>query len=88
MTLFSTIYLTTWGVIIICMPYIISNTPLYKYRICIISFTGITIGFIQTTYNVLESAGEVNLLVGLLNGNLDKNVQVRLYTEDGSATGM
>ena len=45
-----------------------------------------TIGFLETRYTVDEDDGTVNLLVGLISGNLTKDIVVRFYTEDGTAT--
>lgn len=48
--------------------------------------TGVRIGFERTEYSVREDAGQIQLVVRVLDGVLSDNVRVRLETEDGSAT--
>ena len=49
----------------------------------------ITIGFNRTTYNVRESDGSVSLTIGVMEGELHKDVTIpiKLTTVDGSADG-
>ena len=48
---------------------------------------GITIGFDQVTYSVLEDAGSANVTVSILSGNLARNAVVTLLVSGGTATG-
>ena len=49
-------------------------------------FSGITIGFNQTAYSVNEGAGSVNTTVSILDGTLDRNVFVTVFTSDATAS--
>lgn len=49
---------------------------------------GITIGIQQTLYSVSESDGFVTLGIAVLSGESEDNVEVRLFTEDGTALGI
>ena len=48
---------------------------------------GITIGFDQVTYSVLEDVGSANVTVSILSGNLARNAVVTLLVSGGTATG-
>ena len=45
-----------------------------------------TIGFEELVYSVDEDASQVVVDVVVLDGNLTRNVEVELNTQDGSAT--
>ena len=43
------------------------------------------IGFEEVLYNGTEPSGEIQVVVGVLQGELSEDVAVRIYTEDGTA---
>ena len=47
--------------------------------------TEVVIGFIDPPYQVNESDGSVNLTIGVLTGNLQRQVVLRLSTSDDTA---
>ncbi len=49
------------------------------------SFADITIGFNPATDSVRENEGFINLVVEVLEGNLQTNIDIRLDTRDGTA---
>ncbi len=49
------------------------------------SFADITIGFNPATDSVRENEGFINLIVEVLEGNLQTNIDIRLDTRDGTA---
>ena len=52
-------------------------------------FVGITFGFDQTMYSVMEGTSSVAVTVSLMNGMLDSNITeviITLTTEEGTAT--
>ena len=49
-------------------------------------FSGVTIGFNITEYSVNEDAGSVSAVVSVLNGTLARDVSVRVFTSDATAT--
>ena len=53
---------------------------------CDSPFSGVTIGFNQTAYSVNEGAGSVDTTVSILNGTLDRNVFVTVFTSDATAS--
>ena len=54
----------------------------------IFSRTVVVIGFQPDQYTVDEGAGSVNFTVLVIDGELDFDVVVEFFTEDGSAQGM
>ena len=46
-----------------------------------------TIGFLETIYTADEDDGTVELLVGIISGEVTKDIVVRFYTEDRTAVG-
>ena len=50
--------------------------------------TVVVIGFQPDQYTVDEGAGSVNFTVLVIDGELDFDVVVEFFTEDGSAQGM
>ena len=44
------------------------------------SFAGVTIGFSPSTYQIMESAGNVDLMIHVLSGQLNRSVTVNLET--------
>ena len=55
--------------------------------ICTFSTPAVTIGFIQTDYEVAENGGPVQFLIGVLEGILTIPVEVSFAIEDGTAVG-
>ena len=51
-----------------------------------ITFSGVTIGFNITEYYVSEGIGSVSAIVSVLSGTLARDVSVRVFTSDDSAT--
>jgi len=49
------------------------------------SSAGIILGFIPASVNVRENEGTVNLVVGVLQGTLQTNINIQLATRDGTA---
>ena len=49
-------------------------------------FAEALVGFVPTTYEVLEDAGSVTLNINLLGGTLEREVTVSFSTGPGSAT--
>ena len=49
-------------------------------------FAEALVGFVPTTYEVLEDAGSVTLNINLLEGTLEREVTVSFSTGPGSAT--
>ena len=49
-------------------------------------FLGVTIGFNITEYSVSENASSVSAIVSVLNGTLARDVSVRVFTSDATAT--
>ena len=45
----------------------------------------VVIGFEELSYNGTEPSGEIQVVVGVLQGELSEDVAVRIYTEDGTA---
>lgn len=58
---------------------------MYNFFLC---STGITIGFENETYQSDEGQGSVEVCVRVLDGGLQRDVEVTLVTQDGSAVGM
>ena len=50
--------------------------------------TGVTIGFENETYPSDEGQGSVEVCVRMIDGGLQRDVEVTLGTQDGSAVGM
>ena len=50
-------------------------------------FTAVIIGFLNTSYNVHESDGEVNLRIGTLNGSLQIELFFIFSFMDSEAVG-
>ena len=50
--------------------------------------TGVTIGFENETYPSDEGQGSVEVCVRVIDGGLQRDVEVTLVTQDGSAVGM
>ncbi len=50
-------------------------------------FSDVTIGFIPDVYSVSEDMGSVNLVVGVLEGALERQVSVQFQTAPQSAEG-
>ena len=46
----------------------------------------VTIGFNITAYSVSEGDGSVSAIVSVLNGTLARDVSVRVFTSDATAT--
>ena len=51
-----------------------------------ITFSGVTIGFNIAKYSVSEGVGSVSAIVSVLSGTLARDVSVRVFTSDDSAT--
>ena len=49
--------------------------------------TGVTIGFENETYSSDEGQGSVEVCVRVIDGGLQRDVEVSLVTQDGSAVG-
>ena len=49
--------------------------------------TGVTIGFENETYPSDEGQGSVEVCVRVIDGGLQRDVEVSLVTQDGSAVG-
>ena len=49
-------------------------------------FTAVTIGFVPNEYNVSENGGSITLMVGLINGVLERGVIVNFMTKPDTAT--
>jgi hypothetical protein len=49
---------------------------------------GITVGLMQTSYNISETGGPLSVCVEMFEGNLERNVSLSLTTSDGTAIGM
>ena len=54
----------------------------------IIIFTGVSIGFDPDVYSVDETTGQVTFSVSVLEGTLERPVEVIFSTTDGSATSV
>ena len=50
------------------------------------TFSGVTIGFNVTEYSVSEDVSSVSAIVSVLNGTLARDVSVRVFTSDATAT--
>lgn len=51
----------------------------------LVNFSAVTIGFLETTYNVSEDVGLAQLRVGIINGSLDTEIVISLATADDTA---
>ena len=58
------------------------------YVQCILCSTGVTIGFENETYPSDEGQGSVEVCARVIDGGLQRGVEVTLVTQDGSAIGM
>ena len=77
-------------IIMICCPFKnVHCTVLGAYSAYLTFFhTVVVIGFQPDQYTVDEGAGSVNFTVLVIDGELDFDVVVEFFTEDGSAQGM
>ena len=50
-------------------------------------FTAVVIGFSKSTYALLESSGQVKLMIVVFSGELERSVEVILQTYGHSPTG-
>ena len=55
---------------------------------CILCCTAVTIGFENETYPSDEGQGSVEVCARVIDGGLQRDVEVTLVTQDGSAVGM
>ena len=56
-------------------------------NLSILFSTGVTIGFENETYSSDEGQSSVEVCTTVINGGLQRNVEVTLVTQDGSAVG-
>ena len=56
-------------------------------NLSILFSTGVTIGFENETYSSDEGQRSVEVCARVINGGLQRNVEVTLVTQDGSAMG-
>ena len=50
------------------------------------TFSGVTIGFNQRTYSVIEGARHVSVTVSVLNGTLARSIRVGMYPSSATAS--
>ena len=79
----------------LCCPFFISKMLIapssndkFLSAYLIFLHTVVVIGFQPDQYTVDEGAGSVNFTVLVIDGQLDFDVVVEFFTEDGSAQGM
>ena len=71
------------------MHYILQSDVQFTNFICAIFFsTGVTIGFENETYQSDEGQGSVEVCARVIDGGLQRDVEVTLVTQNGSAVGM
>ena len=54
--------------------------------IAVFNTSGVTIGFVETEYDVNEAAGTVTVEVAVLSGELSEDVPIDFTTQPGTAT--